>query len=270
MDYKDFPKYYREQIEGNETIGLTFGRLSVSPTSYLREAAVHVYTKTPSQGTSAPLEPGRYTALGRFVINFSKTGGIGRWFRWTIEKYVEPKLHSCLSRNEAMSQNHACLVTRNQEMYDDMAYLNNRLRDTDILQEYFVPYERMSKFVNSLRETVQRNGANLLNVTIRTVHKDNVTALPYAKEDMFALVLYFNVKFNNRDNQVLEKTTTELIDAAHQAGGTYYLPYQLFYSREQLETAYPEFKEFVAAKRKFEPRRTVYKSILRNLWNVAG
>ena len=78
MDYKDFPKYYREQIEGNETIGLTFGRLSVSPTSYLREAAVHVYTKTPSQGTPAPLEPGRYTALGRFVINFSKTGGIGR------------------------------------------------------------------------------------------------------------------------------------------------------------------------------------------------
>jgi len=252
MDYKDFPKYYREKIEGKDGVGLTFGRLSVSPGSYLRETAVHVYTKTPSEGTLAPLGPGRYDALGRFVINFSKTGATGRWFRWAIEKNVEPRLHSCLSRNQAMSQSKECLVTRNQEMYDDMAYLKNRLRDTDILQEYFVPYDRMSEFVDSLRETVQRNNANLLNVTIRTVHQDTVTALPYAKEDMFGFVLYFNVKFNDRDNEILKKTTVELIDAAHQAGGTYYLPYQLFYSREQLEKAYPEFKEFLVAKKKFD------------------
>jgi FAD/FMN-containing dehydrogenase len=252
MDYKDFPKYYREKIEGNDAVGLTFGRLSVSPGSYLRQTAVHVYTKTPSEGTLAPLEPGRYNALGRFVINFSKTGGIGRWFRWAIEKHVEPRLHSCLSRNQAMSQSDGCLVTRNQEMYDDMAYLKNRLRDTDILQEYFVPYDRMPEFVDSLRETVQRNHANLLNVTIRTVHKDNVTALPYAKEDMFGFVLYFNVKFNERDNEILKKTTAELIDAAQRARGTYYLPYQLFYSREQLSKAYPEFKDFLAAKKKFD------------------
>jgi FAD/FMN-containing dehydrogenase len=58
-----------------------------------------------------------------------------------------------------MSQSDGCLVTRNQEMYDDMAYLKNRLRDTDILQEYFVPYERMPEFVDGLRETVQRNHA---------------------------------------------------------------------------------------------------------------
>jgi FAD/FMN-containing dehydrogenase len=244
MDYKDFPKYYRAKIEGNDTVGLTFGRLSVSPGSYLRETAVHVYTKTPSEGTLSALEPGRYNALSRFVINFSKTGGTGRWLRWVIEKHVEPRLHSCLTRNQAMGQSDGCLVTRNQEMYDDMAYLKNRLRDTDILQEYFVPYDRMPEFVDRLRETVRRNDANLLNVTIRTVHKDTVTALPYAKEDMFGFVLYFNVKFNDRDNEILKKTTAELIDAAHQAGGTYYLPYQLFYSREQLDKAYPSLRNF--------------------------
>ena len=152
-----------------------------------------------------------------------------------------------------MNQKEACLVTRNEEMYDDMAYLKNRLRDTDILQEYFVPYDRMLEFVDGLREVVQRNRANLLNVTIRTVHKDAITALPYARQDMFGFVLYFNVKFNEKENETLKKTTTDLIDVAERAGGTFYLPYQLFYSREQLQKSYPNIDEFFATKKKYDP-----------------
>ena len=64
-------------------------------------------------------------------------------------------------------------------------------------------------------------------MTIRTVHKDTITALPYARENMFGFVLYFNVKFNDKDNEILQKTTMDLIDAAERAGGTYYLPYQV-------------------------------------------
>ena len=143
-------------------------------------------------------------------------------------------------------------MPRNGDMYDDMAYLKNRLPDTDILQEYFVPFDRMPEFVDSLRAIVLRNRANLLNVTIRTVHRDSITALPYAKQDMFGLVLYFNVRFNNRDNEVLQKTTSDLIDAAAASGGTFYLPYQLFYSKEQLRRAYPEIDEFFAAKRRYD------------------
>jgi FAD/FMN-containing dehydrogenase len=253
MDYKDYPAYYRANIENNNGIGLVFGRLSVSPGSFLRETAVHVYSNTQFDDELPPLTPGRYETIDRFIINFSKTGGIGRWLRWTLEKYAEPHLHHCVTRNQAMSQKDVCLVSRNEEMYDDMAYLKNRLRDTDILQEYFIPYERMPEFVDSLRSVVQKNRANLLNVTIRTVHKDTITALPYAKEDMFGFVLYFNVKFNDRESQILKETTTELIDAAANAGGTYYLPYQLFYSKGQLDRAYPEAYEFFVAKRRYDP-----------------
>jgi FAD/FMN-containing dehydrogenase len=253
MDYKDYPAYYRANIEKNDQVGLAFGRLSVAPRSYLRETAVHVYAKTQFNGTLPPLSPARYESLDRFIINFSKTGNTGRWLRWMLEKNVEPFLHQCVTRNQAMNQKEPCLVSRNEEMYDDMAYLKNRLPDTDVLQEYFVPYERMPEFVDGLREVVQRNKANLLNVTIRTVHKDTVTALPYAKQDMFGFVLYFNVRFNDKDNEILQKTTTDLIDAAERSGGTYYLPYQLFYSKEQLQQAYPEIGDFFATKRKYDP-----------------
>lgn len=149
VDYKEYPRFYRTQIEDNSDIGLVFGRLSVAPQSYLRETAVHLYTKTKFDDSLPPLQPARHNALGRFVINFSKTGSLGRWVRWTLEKYAEPHLHTCVTRNQAMNGPGECLVSRNEEMYDDMAYLQNRLRDTDIIQEYFVPYDRMPEFVTA-------------------------------------------------------------------------------------------------------------------------
>jgi FAD/FMN-containing dehydrogenase len=253
MNYTDFPAYYRANVENNKEVGLIFGRLSVSPHSFLRETAVHEYLKTSFDDALPPLKPAAHNTLDRLIINFSKTGDIGRWTRWTLEKYTEPHLHDCVPRNQAMNQKEVCLVSRNEEMYDDMAYLKNRIADTDILQEYFIPYDRMPEFVDRLRDVVERNHANLLNVTIRTVHKDGITALPYAKEDMFSFVLYFNVKFNDRDNEILRKTTGDLIDVAHGAGGTYYLPYQLFYSKAQLRKCYPEIDDFFAAKRTYDP-----------------
>jgi FAD/FMN-containing dehydrogenase len=253
MDYRDFPDFYATTIEGNPNVGLFYGRLSISPNSFLRETAVHIYTRADFEGNLPPLSPPAHNTLDRFIINFSKTGSLGRWTRWTLEKYVEPHTHACISRNQAMSQKDICLVSRNEEMYDDMAYLKNRLRDTDILQEYFIPHARMATFIDGLRETVERNKANLLNVTIRIVHKDAITALPYAKENMFAFVLYFNVKFNERENESLEKTTSDLIDVARGAGGTFYLPYQLFYSKEQLRSCYPEIDDCFAVKKKYDP-----------------
>jgi FAD/FMN-containing dehydrogenase len=253
MDFAQYPDYYRANIEKNGAVGLVYGRLSVSPRSFLRETAIQIYSRTQFDGALPPIKPAQHNALDRFIINFSKTGGVGRWLRWTLEKYLEPRLHACFTRNQAMNQKEACVVSRNEEMYDDMAYLKNRLRDTDILQEYFVPYDRMPEFVDGLRQVVRRNRANLLNVTIRTVHKDAVTALPYATQDMFGFVLYFNVKFDEQQNEALRKTTTELIEVAEKAGGTFYLPYQLFYSREQLQKSYPNIDEFFATKKKYDP-----------------
>jgi FAD/FMN-containing dehydrogenase len=253
IDYKDFPKYYKMQVEGNGDIGLAFGRLSVAPQPFLRETLVHTYRKVQFNGSLPPLGPAGHDTLDRLIINFSKTGGVGRWLRWTLEKYAEPRLHDCVTRNQAMNQKSECLVSRNEEMYDNMAYLKNRLPDTDILQEYFIPYDRMPEFVDGLRDVVRSHHTNLLNVTIRTVHKDTITALPYAKQDMFAFVLYFNVKFNDQDSEILKRTTKDLIDVAQRLDGTYYLPYQLFYSQEQLKKSYPEIDEFFAAKKKYDP-----------------
>jgi FAD/FMN-containing dehydrogenase len=253
LDYKDFADYYQKYVDGNPKFGLAYGRLSMSPSSFLKETAIHTYERTNTEAPVVPLKPPGYVWLDRFIINFSKTGDTGRRLRWVMEKYGEPRLHTCVSRNEAMSHEEGCLVSRNQEMYDSMDYLENRLRDTDILQEYFIPREKLPEFVDGLRRIVKTNDANLINVTIRIVHKDDITVLNYAREEMFAYVLYFNQKFNEREGRILQKTTTDLIDLALGLDGTYYLPYQLFYSKEQLRRAYPRVDEFFGTKKKYDP-----------------
>jgi hypothetical protein len=40
---------------------------------------------------------------------------------------------------------------------------------------------------------------------------------------------------------------------AERAQGTYYLPYQLVYSNEQVQRAYPEIEDFFATKKKYDP-----------------
>jgi FAD/FMN-containing dehydrogenase len=47
--------------------------------------------------------------------------------------------------------------------------------------------------------------------------------------------------------------TGELIDAAAGVGGTFFLPYQLSYTPAQLRRAYPQIREFFAAKREYDP-----------------
>jgi FAD/FMN-containing dehydrogenase len=138
-------------------------------------------------------------------------------------------------------------------MNDSMTYLRNRLNDTDILQEYFIPQDRMPEFIDGLRSIVRRDGSNLLNVTIRSVQKDTVTALPYATQDMFAFVLYFNQKLNREQSENLRKTTVGLVELAINLEGTYYLPSQLYYSSQQLHRAYPEIDAFFAAKKQYDP-----------------
>ncbi len=262
MDYKDFYQYYLENVKGKEDVGLFYGRVSLSPTSYMTEAAAHVYKKTDSVAPPNSLNlPGK-NYFSRFVMNFSKTWSIGRWLRWMLEKNFEPKVHPCLTRNIAMID-HAenCQVTRNQEMYDTMNYLKNNLRDSDILQEYFIPESKMVDFIDGLKKIVKENDANLLNITVRIVEKDTVSSLPYAKEDMFAYVLYFNQKFHEEDAVILKKTTLDIIDLSARLWGTYYLPYQLYYSIEQIRTAYPEIDNFFAQKKVYDPD-----SLFSNTW----
>jgi FAD/FMN-containing dehydrogenase len=255
INYTDFSDFFNENVMGRDDVGLMYARMSISPGSYLQEVAVHRYVKPDFEATAKPLNQAEKVGVKRFIFNLSKTGSFGRWVRWTAEKYLEPGYHNCVTRNNVMSgtSEEVCVASRNQKMNQSMEYLDTKIKDTNILNEFFIPQEHTVAFIDGLRSVVNETGVNLLNVTLRIVTKDDLSAIPYAKADRIAYVLYFNQKLTAADSRKLEQATVKLIDLATSLDGTFYLPYQLYYSPEQLRAAYPEIDDFFARKQKYDP-----------------
>jgi FAD/FMN-containing dehydrogenase len=127
------------------------------------------------------------------------------------------------------------------------------VNETDILQEYFIPRKQFTNFIDRMRLVLQKHTIPLLNASVRIVEKEE-NMLTYAPEDMFAIVLYLNQRVTINDLREMELLTRELIDAALDLGGTFFLPYQLYFTNEQLRKAYPTIDAFFALKKIYDPK----------------
>ena len=164
-------------------------------------------------------------------------------------KYVRPKIEAKRLQQEEV-------MWRNYEMSYTVRALEPLVRfpTTTILQEYFIPVDKLIDFVDKLRNTIKKYNINMINVSIRHVPKNTESLLTYAPQESFALVLYINM-FNTRTGKKkAQEWTQKLIDHALTLGGTYYLPYQLYATRKQLDEAYPNFKQLLEIKKKYDPQ----------------
>ena len=255
LDYRAFPELFAREILPDRAIGLMYGHLSTARRSLLQEMLLYTYRRPESAEVEMPpLAEVSSVKLRRLVFNLAKLGALPMEAKWFAEKHLEPRLESCLvSRNQAQTEGEACLVVRNQPMHDSVRYLKNGLAgETDILHEYFVPHEAFVPFVDGLRDTVRASGTSLLNASVRVVHAED-TLLTYAPTDMFAIVLYVNQTADAAGTARMHRLTGDLIDLAARHRGTFFLPYQLHYTPEQLARAYPRVGDFFAAKRRWDP-----------------
>ena len=256
VDYKAFPGLFESELAGNQRLGLFYGHLSTAPQSFLQEMILYTYEETDAPGAEIPpLTEVSNTKMRRFVINFSKRGSLPMRIKWFAEKYLEPRFESCsITRNQAMKDGEACLISRNEPMHDSVRYLKNNLKnETDILQEYFIPRDQFLVFIDGLRRIVQENDTNLLNASVRVVHQED-SFLNYAPTDMFSIVLYINQATDDEANERMRQVTQQIIDLALGVKGTFFLPYQLHYTPEQLRQSYPMIDEFFEAKRRYDPQ----------------
>jgi FAD/FMN-containing dehydrogenase len=252
--HDEFPQSFA-RIAADPEIALTYTHLSTAPGSLLEEALVYSYRRVPDQsGERPPLGEVAATRSRRLFVNLAKRG---RWLaslKWWAEKTLEHRFETCtITRAQAMGDGEACLVSRNDPMHDSVPYLRNNLRrETDILHEYFVPRAAIVPFIDALRGVLRDEDANLVNASIRAVEAGH-NALSYAPAPAFSVVLYLNQPADAEGTERMRRLTSRLIDLTHSFGGRFFLPYQLHYTPEQLERAYPEIRDFFAAKRRWDP-----------------
>ncbi|HEV3007931.1 MAG TPA: FAD-binding oxidoreductase [Burkholderiales bacterium] len=144
---------------------------------------------------------------------------------------------------------------RNHEASMDTASLEPRTRkiSTYLLQEYFIPVARFAPFARDLARILKARRVDALNVSIRHSPADATALLPWAPAEVFSFVLYYKQRTHAAASARIAGWTRELIDAALDQGGRYYLPYRLDATREQFAKAYPEAVKFAALKKRVDP-----------------
>jgi SAM-dependent methyltransferase len=116
-----------------------------------------------------------------------------------------------------------------------------------------VPVARFDEFVPKMAEILQRFHVNSLNVSVRHAYKDPGSLLAWAKEEVFAFVLYYKQRVSEAACREVAVWTRELVDAALSCNGSYYLPYQPHATIEQFNKAYPGSEKFFKLKAKLDP-----------------
>lgn len=240
MTIDAYSRYFMTEVKPRKTS--IFHNGDIYPPHYRTVNAVTWEETTESINFPSRLLPirRRYPIDRVFFWIFSETS-FGKSFR---ERIVDPILFYF-----------ANIRWRNREASYDVAELEpvSRAETTYVLQEYFIPVENFNKFVPRMAEIFQRHGVNCINVSIRHAEADPRPLLTWAPVEVFAFVVYYKQAIDEHARGAVAVWTRELIDAAAELKGCYYLPYQPHATAAQLHRVYPRVKKLFELKRKLDP-----------------
>ena len=143
--------------------------------------------------------------------------------------------------------------------------------ETDILHEYLIPRDQLVPFVDGLREVVESAPVTLLNASVRVVHREDNVLTYTPADDMLAVVLYISQSTDRTGRGQMDAFTKQVINTAPlRARGRFFLPYQVAYTREQLEQSYPQMRQFLAARAEFNADRVLTSTFVEKVEALLG
>jgi FAD/FMN-containing dehydrogenase len=126
----------------------------------------------------------------------------------------------------------------------------------DLILEVYVPRTELIPLLEDARRILLASGMPLIYGTVRFIEQDKDSFLAWAKK-RYACVIFS--PHSSGETQAFRKTgevCRQLIRAATKRGGSFYLTYNRFASREDLASAYPQFQDFLNLKKQYDPRET--------------
>jgi hypothetical protein len=229
---EDFPDIYAG-ILADPCIDIKLCRLDITSADSIsiytfRPASEHSVSTVSSIGLMAR-EP---SAINRMI------------YKWAAPALKELRFAVEKSSGSASDWSQSC--DRNSLLFESarpLAELSSPLinvDDTFILQEFFVPSPKFSKWMEKTKDIfLSLNSCSdvcLLNCTIRYVQQDTDTVLNYAAAagGSFAFVLYYRLPRTAKADSLLASYHQRFVAQTLTLGGTFYLPYRHHYSDSDL------------------------------------
>jgi uncharacterized membrane protein YhaH (DUF805 family) len=239
MKVEEYKDYFFKTIRDNPQV--VFHNGDIYPPKYKRLRAVSWIETTERPTVKTRLMP------------LKESYPLERYFLWAFTErplgkpYREFIIDPLLFRGKKIHW-------RNYEAGYDVAELEpkSRINSTYVLLEYFVPVHRFEEFEQAMAEIFIRFNVNVLNVSIRHAKADPGTYLAWAREEVFAFVVYYKQRTDPASKHAVAVWTRELADAVIAVNGAYYLPYQAHPTAEQFHKAYPNAQKLFDLKTKLD------------------
>src|SRR6266478_4704146 len=124
---------------------------------------------------------------------------------------------------------------------------------TEMITEIDVPRSMLKGFLDEAREDFRKNRVELIYGTVRLIERDDESFLSWAKQPYACTIFNLHTVHSPEGLKRSEYAFRRLIDMAASRGGTYYLTYHRYATRNQVESCYPKFAEFLRLKKKYDP-----------------
>src|SRR5262249_4851384 len=122
-----------------------------------------------------------------------------------------------------------------------------------IISEIYVPRADLPDFLTQAANLLRSNRTTVIYGTVRLIQKDDESFLAWAKES-YACIIFNLLTFHTPSGvEASARSFRGLIDLAIARDGSYYLTYHKFAKAEQVLACYPQFKEFLNLKRRYDP-----------------
>jgi FAD/FMN-containing dehydrogenase len=128
------------------------------------------------------------------------------------------------------------------------------VKGSEMISELYVPRPDLPAFMAAMRDDARRQQMNVIYGTIRLIERDDESLLAWARQPWACVVVNLHV---DHSAEGLRKAATDfrrLIDTASEFGGSYYLTYHRWATREQVERCHPCMREFLERKRACDPQ----------------
>jgi FAD/FMN-containing dehydrogenase len=240
MKVWDYPWFFKDSIRDNKNI--IFHNADIYPDGYDNIRSIsYVTSDAPLTQTEKLKQVQSSYSLEQFFVSLITTLPGGK----NIRQYIL----------DPFEYFHDRVVWRNYEASYDVIELEPKFRETTtyFLQEYFIPVDHFLSFETSMKKIFQEHAVNVVNVSVRHALSDPWSLLAWAKQEVFAFVIYYKQWTDFVSQQEVKAWTQELTQTAIEYEGSYYLPYQIYATYEQFLKAYPDALRFFALKKKYDP-----------------
>ena len=126
-------------------------------------------------------------------------------------------------------------------------------RGSEMITELYVPRSSLAAFMERAAGLLRSRNIPVIYGTIRLIERDTESFLAWAREPWACIIFNLHVDHTPAGIELAADAFRSLIDAALLFGGSYFLTYHRWARRDQVERAYPQFRDFLREKNNHDP-----------------